>query len=184
MGLSLVRPYSKSPTNMRLFILLFTLLLFSGCSTRTAKNKHVTSSKQHATTTTYSSSQDRHINYEDLDKLYPYHNKWHQTPYKLGGFGSDGIDCSAFVQRAYFDIFHIKIPRTTKEQVNAGRKVSRSNVSTSDLVFFKTGYNSRHVGIYLQNGDFVHASSSKGIIISNLSDPYWKKRYWMTRRYK
>ena len=183
MALSLARPYSKSPTKMRIFVLLLTLLLFSGCSTRTSKNRHTNSSKQH-TTKTSTSSKKRHINYEDLDKLYPYHNKWHQTPYKLGGFGSDGIDCSAFVQRAYFDLFHIKIPRSTKEQVNAGRKVSRSDIRTSDLVFFKTGYNSRHVGIYLQHGDFVHTSSSNGIIISNLNDPYWKKRYWMTRRYK
>ena len=168
---------------MRLFILLITLLLFTACSTRSIKTNHTTSSKQRITTT-YTSSPDRHINYADLDKLYPYHNRWHQTPYKLGGFGSNGIDCSAFVQRAYFDLFHIKIPRTTKEQAHAGKKVSRSDISTSDLVFFKTGYNSRHVGIYLQHGDFIHASSSQGIIISNLNDPYWKKRYWMTRRYK
>lgn len=181
MVLSLARPYSKSPTEMRIFILLFTLILLSGCSTRTGKSVHNTTPKSRAPSY---SSQDRHINYDDLDKLYPYHNKWHQTPYKYGGFGSDGIDCSAFVQRAYFDLFHLKIPRTTKEQARAGRKVSRSDISTSDLVFFKTGYNSRHVGIYLQHGDFIHASSSHGVIISNLNDPYWKKRYWMSRRYK
>ena len=166
---------------MRLFILLFALVLLSGCSTRTGKKTHSTSAK--STKPSYT-SQTYHINYEDLDKLYPYHNKWHQTPYKYGGFGSNGIDCSAFVQRAYFDLFHLKIPRTTKEQARAGRKVSRSEITTSDLVFFKTGYNSRHVGIYLQHGDFIHASSSQGIIISNLNDPYWKKRYWMSRRYK
>ena len=183
MALFLARPYLKSPTKMRFFILLFTILLLSGCSTRTTKSRHATVSKQH-TTTTYTSAQDHPINYEDLDKLYPYHNKWHQTPYKFGGFGANGIDCSAFVQRAYFDLFHIQIPRSTKEQVNAGRKVSRNNIRTSDLVFFKTGFSSRHVGIYLQHGDFVHTSSSNGIIISNLNDPYWKKRYWMTRRYK
>ena len=164
---------------MRLLLTFLVLLLFSGCSTRGVKHSRATHTTSHASQTTH-----EQINYSDLDKLYPYHNKWHQTPYKYGGFGSDGIDCSAFVQRAYFDLFHIKIPRTTKEQAKKGKKVSRSTLKTSDLVFFKTGYNTRHVGIYLQHGDFIHASSSHGIIISNINDPYWKKRYWMARRYK
>ena len=153
---------------MRVAFLVLIFILFSGCSTRSAS--------------TATSSQ--HVNHNDLDKLYPYHNRWHQTPYKLGGYGSQGIDCSAFVQRAYYDLFNMKIPRTTKSLTNYGKKVSRSTIRTSDLVFFKTGYNTRHVGIYLQNGDFMHASSSKGVIISSIYDPYWKKRYWMTRRVK
>jgi len=166
---------------MRLTLLLVTLILLSGCSTRTSKSHHTNKSyKTHYSNT----SHGEEIDYDDLDKLYPYHNKWHQTPYKYGGFGSNGIDCSAFVQRAYYDLFGMRIPRTTKEQAKAGKKVSRANIRTSDLIFFKTGYNTRHVGIYLQHGDFIHASSSKGIIISNINDPYWKKRYWMTRRYK
>jgi len=178
MGLSTHKLLLRSAVKMPLLLVLLTLTLLTGCSTRTSKG---TSNYK----TAYSSKpQKEQINYNDLDKLYPYHNKWHQTPYKFGGFGSNGIDCSAFVQRAYYDLFNIKIPRTTKQQVTAGKKVSRANIKTSDLVFFKTGYNSRHVGIYLQHGDFIHASSSKGIIISNINDPYWKKRYWMTRRYK
>ncbi len=164
---------------MRLLLIFVVLLLLSGCSTRGTKTARATHTTSHSSAAAYES-----INYNDLDKLYPYHNKWHQTPYKYGGFGSDGIDCSAFVQRAYFDLFHIKIPRTTKEQAKKGKKVSRASIKTSDLVFFKTGYNTRHVGIYLQHGDFIHASSSQGIIISNINDPYWKKRYWMARRYK
>ncbi len=155
---------------MRFALFLLVLLLFSGCSTRSAGK--------------VPSSQSAHVNYNDLDKLYPYHNKWHQTPYKLGGFGSNGIDCSAFVQRAFKDNFNITIPRTTKALANYGKKVSRSTIKTSDLVFFRTGYNTRHVGIYLQHGEFMHASSSQGVIISNINDPYWKKHYWMTRRVK
>ena len=162
---------------MRFVFLVLALLLITGCSTRSK------SSSIYKTIYSKKPKQEE-IVYSDLDKLYPYHNRWHQTPYKYGGYGSKGIDCSAFVQRAYYDLFHIKIPRTTKQQVKAGKKVPLSHIRTSDLVFFKTGYNTRHVGIYLQHGDFIHASSSKGIIISNINDPYWKKRYWMTRRYK
>ncbi len=183
MGLSTLKRLLKLAVKMRLILLFITLLLITGCSTRTAKSGTSTQTKRYKTH--YSSkTQHEQINYKDLDKLYPYHNKWHLTPYKFGGFGSDGIDCSAFVQRAYWDLFHIKIPRTTKEQVKVGQKVPRSSIKTSDLVFFKTGYNTRHVGIYLQHGDFINASSSHGIIISNINDPYWKKRFWMVRRYK
>ncbi len=154
----------------RVAFLILVITLFSGCSTRSAGNS--------------TSSNSSRVNSSDLDKLYPYHNKWHQTPYKYGGFGSNGIDCSAFVQRAFKDNFNLNIPRTTKQLANYGEKISRSSVRTSDLVFFKTGYNVRHVGIYLQKGEFMHASSSKGVIISSMNDPYWKKRYWMTRRVK
>jgi len=178
---------------LRFLVLTLTLTLFVGCSTRgSTKSPHTYSKKKSSnkTTKTYHTKSKPVTkssgtkNYADLDKLYPYHNKWHQTPYKFGGYGSNGIDCSAFVQRTYYDLFHMKIPRTTKEQVKAGWKVPRSQIRTSDLIFFKTGYNSRHVGVYLQNGDFMHASSSHGIIISNINDPYWKKRYWMVRRYR
>lgn len=155
---------------MRFVLLLTLLLFFSGCSTRSP--------------VTASSAEHSRINYSDLDKLYPYHNEWHLRPYKFGGFGPNGIDCSAFVQRAYKDLFNINLPRTTRELANYGRKSSRNQIRTSDLVFFKTGYNSRHVGIYLKEGDFMHASSKYGIIISNINDPYWQKRYWMTRRVK
>ena len=153
---------------MRILFFVFILVLLSGCSTRSAS----------------ASSSSQQVNHNDLDKLYPYHNKWHRTPYKYGGFGSNGIDCSAFVQRAFKDNFNLKIPRTTKSLATYGKKVSRSRIKTSDLVFFKTGYNVRHVGIYLQNGKFMHASSSKGVNISSMNDAYWSKRYWMTRRVK
>lgn len=155
---------------MRFAPLFVLLLLVSGCSTRSATGKP--------------SSHHAQVNYSDLDKLYPYHNEWHQRPYKFGGLGPNGIDCSAFVQRAYKDLFHIDLPRTTRELANYGKKTSRSQIRTSDLVFFKTGYNTRHVGIYLKEGDFMHASSKYGIIISSMDDPYWQKHYWMTRRVK
>jgi len=152
---------------MRALLLLALLLYLSGCSTRTSVDTPASESSR--------------INYSDLDKLYPYHNAWHQTPYKFGGYGPNGIDCSAFVQRA---LFGIDLPRSTRELATYGKKSSRSQIRTSDLVFFKTGYNARHVGIYLKEGDFMHASSKYGIIISNLNDPYWQKHYWMTRRVK
>jgi cell wall-associated NlpC family hydrolase len=155
---------------MRFLLLLAPLLFFSACSTRSAPAGP--------------ESEHSKIIYGDLDKLYPYHNEWHLTPYKFGGFGPNGIDCSAFVQRAYRDLFRIDLPRTTRALANYGEKIPRSQIRTSDLVFFKTGYNSRHVGIYLKGGDFMHTSSKYGIIISNMDDPYWHKRYWMTRRVK
>ena len=112
---------------MRYTLLFILLLILSGCSSRSATGNVPSHNAQ--------------VNYGDLDKLYPYHNEWHQRPYKFGGFGPNGIDCSAFVQRAYKDLFNIDLPRTTKELAHYGKKTSRSQIRTSDLVFFKTGYN-------------------------------------------
>ena len=88
--------------------------------------------------------------------------------YKYGGNSKNGIDCSAFIQRAYNTSYNIKIPRTTKYQSKIGREIRKNQLKTGDLVFFKTGYNTRHVGIYTNNGKFMHASTKKGVIISTL----------------
>ena len=116
--------------------------------------------------------------------LYRQSCEWKGTKYRLGGSSKWGVDCSGFVYLTYRSKFGISLPRTTTCQSAQGVAVSREALRPGDLVFFKTGYNTRHVGIYLQHGDFIHASSSKGVIISNINDPYWKKRYWMTRRVK
>jgi len=116
------------------------------------------------------------------DALYDFYYEWKGVKYKFGGNSKTGIDCSAFIQRAYKEKLNIKIPRTTLLQSKIGKQVSKSNLEFGDLVFFKTGKNSRHVGIYMQNGKFMHASTSKGVIISKLSNVYFNKHYWKAQR--
>lgn len=109
---------------------------------------------------------------------------WAGTPYVLGGTSRIGIDCSGFVQKTFYDRFAIKLPRTTLEQAKYGQRVNKENIQTGDLVFFKTGRGpfGYHVGIYVKDGLFLHASTKGGVIYSPLTSPYWKKVYWQARR--
>ena len=101
----------------------------------------------------------------------------------MGGESRRGIDCSGLVQRLYRDIFGRRIPRSTNLQVKSGRPVGRHHLRTGDLVFFKVPGKGRHVGIYLGCSEFAHGSTSKGVMISNLEDPFWRQSYWTARRY-
>lgn len=114
--------------------------------------------------------------------LYAQHAEWGGTPYRLGGISKRGIDCSGFVQTTFLNRFDIWLPRTAEEQAAVGRPVSRHEVLPGDLVFFRTGRGKYHVGIYVENGRFMHASTSEGVTLSSLNDPYWSARYWKSKR--
>ncbi|WP_394245068.1 NlpC/P60 family protein [Vibrio astriarenae] len=109
------------------------------------------------------------------------YQSWQGVPYVLGGNTKQGIDCSAFVQVAYSTVHGKHLPRTTSEQSQVGKKVTYSKAREGDLVFFKTGYKTRHVGIYLGGNQFLHASTSRGVIISRLDNPYWADKFWHFR---
>lgn len=114
--------------------------------------------------------------------LHQQYQRWAGTPYRLGGVDQRGIDCSGLVLRVYEDLYGLRLPRTTEAQVNLGRKVAPDELQTADLVFFKTGWKTRHVGIYIGQGRFFHASTSRGVMISSLDNPYWQRHYWTSRR--
>jgi cell wall-associated NlpC family hydrolase len=115
-------------------------------------------------------------------KLLKQYYEWQKTPYKMGGLSKRGIDCSGFAYITFRSKLGCNIPRTTKLQVKTGEQVARNNLRTGDLVFFQTSLLYNHVGIYLGDAKFLHASSSRGVIISSLTENYWKKRYWTARR--
>jgi lipoprotein Spr/probable lipoprotein NlpC len=119
-----------------------------------------------------------------LDVLYQQLEAWEGAPYRLGGLSKKGVDCSGFVYMTYLNRFNIRLPRSTYRQSQAGKTVFRKNLSAGDLVFFRIGYSTRHVGVYLENGLFAHASKSSGVMISDLQDNYWSKRYWKAVRIK
>jgi peptidoglycan DL-endopeptidase LytE len=99
------------------------------------------------------------------------------VPYRLGGSNVRGIDCSAFVKRVY-QIFNIDLPRTTREQLNIGKWIKRQDLEIGDLVFFKIPHNT-HVGIYIGNNQFIHASShDKEVKVDNLDTPYFSKSFF------
>jgi LysM repeat protein len=99
------------------------------------------------------------------------------VPYKLGGSTLKGIDCSAFVKKIY-EIFNIELPRTTREQFLVGKKVGKESLEEGDLVFFRRRGNLAHVGIYIGDNQFVHASSSnREVKIDHLDAPYYSQRF-------
>lgn len=112
-----------------------------------------------------------------LDQLLTEYSHWKGTRYRLGGNSHHAIDCSALTKRLYKKVFSIDLPRTTKEQLHRGKASRRKQLRTGDLVFFRTGAVQKHVGIYIGNSRFIHASRSKGVTISNLHNKYWNNRF-------
>ena len=111
------------------------------------------------------------------NQLLPYIDEWYGTRYKMGGTTHSGIDCSAFVQAIYLSAFAVNLPRTARDQFRSARIISATELKEGDLVFFNTRGGISHVGIYLQNNKFVHASSTNGVKISDMFEPYYLKRY-------
>lgn len=113
------------------------------------------------------------------DLLYSFIDEWYGTRYRLGGTDHNGIDCSAFVQRLYARVFNINLFRTAAEQFKGCQSLwSKEDLNEGDLVFFNIRTKRiSHVGIYLMNDYFVHSSTSQGVMISKLSDAYWRKYY-------
>jgi cell wall-associated NlpC family hydrolase len=103
-------------------------------------------------------------------------DEWMGTKYQLGGSSKNGIDCSALTQILFSSLYGIGLPRTAKEQYDFSRKISRTELKEGDLVFFNTIGGVSHVGMYLQNNKFIHASAG-GVTISDLYDEYWMKKF-------
>lgn len=105
-------------------------------------------------------------------------DKWWGTRYCLGGNTDNCIDCSAFTQILMKDVFQVDLPRTAQEQFDAAQKIDLEQMREGDLVFFNTtGKDISHVGVYLLNNKFVHAATSGGVMISDLTDSYWQPRF-------
>ncbi|RYY57006.1 MAG: hypothetical protein EOO09_04220 [Chitinophagaceae bacterium] len=104
-------------------------------------------------------------------------DEWYGTRYRMGGTGKTGVDCSAFVQAVCLTTYALALPRTAREQYRTCEKISTTELKEGDLVFFNTTGGVSHVGIYLRNNKFAHASSSQGVTVSDLFDPYYLKRF-------
>ncbi len=115
-------------------------------------------------------------------KLVQQFEQWYATPYRLGGMDRNGVDCSGFVTITYRQLFDVRLPRTTDKLALAGSKVPVSDLRPGDLVLFKTGWKDSHVGIFLENGTFMHASATSGVMLSSLNEAYWKNHFWQARR--
>ncbi|MCI0504903.1 MAG: NlpC/P60 family protein [Gammaproteobacteria bacterium] len=141
--------------------------------------------KQQATVSSYTSKPQSTVQhkpgttYASLNQQY---NRWKGTPYELGGLNKNGIDCSGFVHVAFREAFGMQLPRSTEGLAESGRTIAKHELAVGDLVFFKTGFRKHHVGIYMGKEQFIHASTSSGVMKSSLNNPYWLQHYWKSTR--
>lgn len=107
--------------------------------------------------------------------------QWLGTPYRYGGQDRDGTDCSGLVMEVYRKVCLVKIPRTTKTQKSYCLEVARNNARAGDLFFFGSsvggGSDISHVGLYIGGGEMIHASSSRGVMVSPVDTGYWGERF-------
>ncbi len=103
---------------------------------------------------------------------------WMGTPYRYGGNTRAGADCSGFVWSVYREVYNHQLPRTTRSMFTETRRIRKHRLREGDLVFFRMkGRKASHVGIYLGNGHFAHASTSRGVIVNELNESYYLRRF-------
>ncbi len=154
---------------VKFFSLLFILFVFFCCASRFS-----------------SSPRDQgRGNAPAEQRLWQAARAWLGTPYRYGGQSKRGVDCSGLVQQIYRELFNMRLPRTVAELAREGRFVRPPWLEPGDLIFFRTtrSGNIDHVGIYLGQDKFLHASGEQGVIISDINESYFRNRLALMRRY-
>ncbi|MCB0283281.1 MAG: C40 family peptidase [Calditrichaeota bacterium] len=161
----------KTRNLIRFLILFFISLTFFSCS-----------STIYDRSTRFNENDAFNVRCQNVMQVAQY---WIGVPYLYGGNDYRGVDCSGFVQAVYADVFRIDLPRTTAEMYENGNYVRNGIFECGDLLFFKDirGRGVDHVGIYIGENRFVHASSSGGVVISSLESVYYKEHFVAARRY-
>lgn len=173
---------------MKKLCLLFTLLaLLSSCGASKKASKN--SKRNTVKTTKPRTTKNKQPVSKQAISIVEYAKRFKGTKYKYGGTTKKGMDCSGLIYTS-FGAHEIAMPRTTAQLSKTGNWIDIKKVKVGDLVFFATSKNSRkvnHVGIVTEvsNNDFsfIHASSSRGVMISKLSNRYWYQAYVQARRY-
>lgn len=149
-------------------LFVMALLLLSGC--RSSRN---TVNDRYAESLVTIADANRRAIVEEA-------HSWLGTKYRYGGNNRSGVDCSGMVMQIYLKVTNVKLPRNSAQQQRYCRKIKRKNLEEGDLVFFATGRDKKHVshvGIYIGGNRMIHASSSRGVIESNLDDNYYTRHY-------
>ncbi len=157
-------------------LILFFLLVATGCKSSHKKTDPVVVETVRAT-----------ANLKGMEKkIVEEAQSWIGTPYKYGGHEKGkGSDCSGMVCKVYETITSIKLPRTSLQQAEFCEKLKKKDVRPGDLAFFATGkdpHKISHVGIMIDNNRFIHASTKKGVVISEISTPYYERTFIMFGR--
>ena len=166
---------------MKKWIVIFAFAIaLIGCSTpkqtiatsKTSEPKITPSIEQTSTQTESSNAQ--------IETLIDEAKQWIGTPYVYGGQSRTGTDCSGFILEIFKKIFQIKLPRSAALQHEYAKPINLEIIAPGDLLFFTTGKSSNrvnHVGLYIGQGKMIHASSSRGVMESGITENYWKKAH-------
>lgn len=161
---------------------LVAVMLFIGfclVSQAQSTNKKSSSDQENLAKEYFSQIMGVAINATTSAKLYQFVYDWLGTPYRLGGSSKKGIDCSKFSLALYENVFNTTIGYNSRNQYANVTPIGKNDLQPGDLVFFKIrSRNITHVGVYLGDDKFAHASSSKGVMVSNLNEAYWKRYYY------
>jgi lipoprotein Spr len=161
---------------LKIYSLLILTLLISSCGVK--KNATNNSSDNKSIEEKYSHL--LRVNAENISnrKLYLFIDEWYGTPYQYGGKTKNGVDCSDFASVLYKEVFGREINGSASSIYNQCEHISKEELAEGDFVFFKIDSKDiSHIGIYLQNNKFVHASVKKGIMIDDLDEDYYKKYF-------
>ncbi|MBQ0746852.1 MAG: C40 family peptidase [Marinobacter sp.] len=157
------------------FILVFSSLVLGGCASNQNLQPGV-ASLQYSPVESAPGS-------EKAAKLWQAFERYQGTPYQYGGTTARGFDCSGFITTAYRESLGQKLPRTTSQMLRHGDVVHPDDVKPGDIVFFRIAGKDQHAGIYMGDNRFIHASTSSGVIMSELNGYYWKDRFSGARRF-
>lgn len=169
------------PSCKQAFFFILLVVLLSSCKTRQQSNLY--NPKEVAQL-----SDKLGISLSNIDKdddynmpLYAETSLWLGTPYRYGGLSKRGLDCSGFTYLVYRKVYNMDIPRSTSDLSDMRmKKVSKKSLKAGDLVFFATTGNKKkisHVGIYLKDGFFIHASTSRGVVVDHLDSGYYSRSW-------
>lgn len=174
---------------LRLSSAVAAIVMLSGCSTSTEVSNYQYSETNAVKDIQGLSLQSSQYEFESMvknvdikSKILNQYASWKGVRYRMGGMTKKGVDCSGFVQMTFREQFGLDLPRDTSRQGAIGQKIKREKLRPGDLVLFRAGSTGRHVGIYIGNDNFVHASTSNGVMISSMNDKYWNNRYHQARR--
>ncbi|MDE6301151.1 MAG: C40 family peptidase [Muribaculaceae bacterium] len=168
-------------------ILLMSLLGFISCMTSCHSRRHTV--RGHNAEVVADKRPDKHHPTAKPSgtarKIIEEGRRWIGTPYLYGGQTKKGMDCSGFVQTVFNNTTDIKLPRSSRDMAKFARRISREQLRPADLVFFVSsqgGDRINHVALYIGDGRILHATTSKGVIESDLNEGYWKKHYYCSGR--
>ena len=178
---------------IKYILIIYTAISFVACKSHKTNTTTTHPKEDKKTTTTKSTSLKKKyagvlgVSESEIKNtnLYQFINEWYGVPYKYAGKDKKGIDCSGLTSTLYAKVYDKKISSSTKALIDEVKKIKSSDLKEGDLVFFNIGASHpTHVGVYLQNHKFVHASTKKGVIISDLNEPYYKKYFSSAGRVK